>query len=74
MLVITLSANSRAANSVECSVRNPYWLSYKCRFVLKKLSNTGHVRLTAQLELVTWNCGCICETRQVQVRPVGVRT
>ena len=35
---ITLSANSRATNSVECSVRNPYW-SYKCFCVLKKLSN-----------------------------------
>ena len=43
MQVTTLSANLRAANSVECSVRNPYWLSYKCVCVLKKLSNCEYI-------------------------------
>ena len=51
MLVITLSANSRAANSVECSVRNPYWLSYKCRCVLKKLSNWEYIIFSMTFEI-----------------------
>ena len=51
MQVITLSANSRAANSVECSVRNPYWLSYKCFCVLNKLSNWEYIMLSKTFEI-----------------------
>ena len=51
MQVITLSANSRAANSVECSVRNPYWLSYKCFCVLKKLSNWEYIIFSMTFEI-----------------------
>ena len=51
MQVTTLSANSRAANSVECSVWNPYWLSYKCFCVLKKLSNWEYISFSMTFEI-----------------------
>ena len=51
MQVITLSANSRAAKSVEFSVRNRYWLSYKCFCVLTKLSNWEYIIFSMTFEI-----------------------
>ena len=48
---LNLAANSRAAYSVECSVRNPYWLSYKCCCVLKKLSNWEYIIFSKIFEI-----------------------
>ena len=36
---------------MEGSVRNPYWLSYKCVCVLKKLSNWEYIIFSMTFEI-----------------------